>query len=162
MQFLVNYNKINIFAFIQRLHLFNQEDTSIITKVDNLNDATLTGVHYDRRQCHYCSKECLWHCVGKAGLPAGTWLVYIHSRTHNSDMDISISGIGLLSKHKIISHERKHLTYHSGPDKNKRVILHAEIDMGQSTLNVIVVHFSYDKKQQCGNSEEILQYIIGV
>ena len=70
-------------------------------------------------------------------------------------------GIGLLSKHKIKSHNIKHLTYHSGPDKNKRVILHAVIETGGAAVNVIVVHLSYEKTQQCGNAEEILQYIKG-
>ena len=71
-------------------------------------------------------------------------------------------GIGLLSKHEIKSHNIKHLTYHSGPDKNKRVILHAVIEFGGATVNVIVVHLSYEKTQQCGNAEEILQYMKGM
>ena len=36
------------------------------------------------------------------------------------------------------------------------------IETGETTVNVIVVHLSYEKTQQCGNAEEILQYIKGM
>ncbi len=71
------------------------------------------------------------------------------------------TGIGLLSKHKIISQEVKHLCYHRGPDTNQRVILHAQLDYNAQVINVIVVHMSYDRTRQCGNAEEILNYIEG-
>ncbi len=69
------------------------------------------------------------------------------------------SGIGVLSKHVIEKYEIKHVPYHSGPDKNKRVFIHVQITIGSTQVNIIAVHFSYDKTQQCSNALAVLKHI---
>ena len=59
----------------------------------------------------------------------------------------------------IEKYEVKHVPYHSGPDKNKRVFIHAQIVIGSTPVNIIAVHFSYDKAQQCSNALAVLKHI---
>ncbi|CAH1784065.1 unnamed protein product [Owenia fusiformis] len=69
-------------------------------------------------------------------------------------------GIGFLSQYPVIKTKIKRLAYHDGPDKNKREILHAQLGLGHGrSIDLIVVHLSYDRQQQCGNTVEIMQYI---
>ena len=73
-----------------------------------------------------------------------------------------MAGLGLLSRHKILHTWSHHLSYHQGPDRNRRVILHAKIEVPLvGIVNVLVVHFSYDRVQQCGNAAELLRFIEG-
>lgn len=60
-------------------------------------------------------------------------------------------GIGFLSRHKILAHASVNLTRPFGsPDKNNRVMLHCQflIKSKEVEVNVILVHFSYDRRSQ--------------
>ena len=71
-----------------------------------------------------------------------------------------MEGVGLLSKHPIIMSHVVNLTVGKGSvDKNKRVVLHAQVDIDGDELDVTVVHFSYDKTQQCQNAVDVINYI---
>ena len=74
-----------------------------------------------------------------------------------------LAGIGVLSRHPIVDIAVQNLTYSYGPDTNRRSILHASVSIeGLGSVNVAVVHFSYDRSQQCGNALELLQYVNGI
>lgn len=60
-------------------------------------------------------------------------------------------GIGFLSRHKILTSMAVNLTRPFGsPDKNNRVLLHCQflIEKKDIEVNVILTHFSYDKRSQ--------------
>lgn len=72
------------------------------------------------------------------------------------------SGIGMLSKLAIIKSTTISIPYMSGPDTNQRIALHAIIGEEEETaVNVLTVHFSYDRQQQCNNAARIMNYISG-
>ena len=53
-------------------------------------------------------------------------------------------------------------TQPGNPDKNPRVVLHAKILLGPKTSDVadiVVVHFSYDRQQQCQNARDVLEHL---
>ena len=81
----------------------------------------------------------------------------------NSYIDLYFSsGLGLLSRHPITHTEIYHLSHQLGPDQNRRIILRAVVqapDLG--VLNVILVHFSYDRVQQCSNAAELIRFVEG-
>ena len=69
-------------------------------------------------------------------------------------------GLGLLSKHPIILSHVVNLTVgKASPDKNNRVLLHAQVDINGDEFDVTIVHLSYDKAQQCENALDIISYI---
>lgn len=69
-------------------------------------------------------------------------------------------GIGMLSKLAIIKSTTISIPYMSGPDTNQRIALHAIIGEEEETaVNVLTVHFSYDRQQQCNNAARIMNYI---
>ncbi|GFS18550.1 endonuclease exonuclease phosphatase [Elysia marginata] len=71
-------------------------------------------------------------------------------------------GLGILSKFPIISFTKIKLTSQGGRDSNPRIALHAQIQVTQSphhVLNVVAVHFSYDKQQQCQNAQQLLEFL---
>ena len=70
-------------------------------------------------------------------------------------------GIGLLSKLPITKSTVQTLTYHTGPDTNHRVVLHADIQVADFVVHVAVLHLSYDRLQQCANVAEVLKYLHG-
>lgn len=75
---------------------------------------------------------------------------------------IYLTGIGILSRKQIISSNVVNLTKTGGVDTNTRIGLHAQIRLGldqKDIFNMIAVHFSYDKEQQCQNAEDIIKYI---
>lgn len=74
-----------------------------------------------------------------------------------------LEGLGILSKHPIILSHVMNLTVGKGsPDKNRRVLLHAQFDVSGNEIDVTVVHFSYDKMQQCENAAEVINYIASI
>ncbi|KAL5014328.1 hypothetical protein ScPMuIL_008598 [Solemya velum] len=74
----------------------------------------------------------------------------------------SREGIGLLSKYPIVASSVEHLPFSKGPDTNKRIALHAAIQMPDRTVvKVVVVHFSYFRQQQCANAAAVLEFIVG-
>ena len=69
-------------------------------------------------------------------------------------------GLGLLSKHPIILSHVVNLTIgKGGVDRNKRAILHAQVDIDGDELDITVLHLSYDKAQQCQNAVDVINYI---
>ena len=69
-------------------------------------------------------------------------------------------GLGLLSKHPIILSHVVNLTVgKASPDKNKRILIHAQVDVAGDEFDVTVVHLSYDKAQQCENAVDVINYI---
>ncbi|XP_068714606.1 uncharacterized protein [Montipora foliosa] len=69
-------------------------------------------------------------------------------------------GLGLLSKHPVILSHVVNLTVEKmSVDKNKRILLHAQIEIEGEELNVFVVHFSYDKYQQCKNAVDLINFV---
>ena len=69
-------------------------------------------------------------------------------------------GLGLLSKHPIILSHVVNLTVgKASPDKNKRVLLHAQVDISGDEFDVTIVHLSYDKAQQCENAVDVINYV---
>lgn len=74
-----------------------------------------------------------------------------------------MEGLGLLSKHPIIMSHIVNLTVGKGSvDRNKRVVLHAQVDIDGDELDITVVHFSYDKTQQCQNAIDVINYIASI
>ena len=48
------------------------------------------------------------------------------------------------------------------PDTNRRIVLHVAIQMNPKTvMNIVLVHLSYQRPQQCKNMAEILAFIAG-
>ncbi|XP_041348088.1 uncharacterized protein LOC121367786 [Gigantopelta aegis] len=68
-------------------------------------------------------------------------------------------GIGVLSRKPIVNTSVHYLLHHGGPDTNKRIFLHIAIGIVGRIINLMVVHLSYDRKQQCRNAADIFQYI---
>jgi len=58
-----------------------------------------------------------------------------------------------------MSAKSEELPYKYGPDRNKRLLLHVKLLHDDHFVNVINVHFSYDRQQQCGNAAAVLDYI---
>lgn len=74
-----------------------------------------------------------------------------------------MEGLGLLSKHPIIMSHVVNLTVGKGNvDSNKRIVLHAQVDIDGDELDVTVVHLSYDKTQQCQNAIDVINYIASI
>lgn len=71
-------------------------------------------------------------------------------------------GLGILSRKPIMSWNIVNLTSSGSVDKNPRIALHVKVRLGASErdiINIIVVHFSYNRDQQCQNAESILKLI---
>ena len=69
-------------------------------------------------------------------------------------------GIGILSKHPpMLSHVVNLSSGRTSPDTNNRVLLHAQFNVRGQAIDVTVVHFSYDKAQQCENAMDVIDYI---
>ncbi|CAL1548175.1 unnamed protein product [Lymnaea stagnalis] len=71
-------------------------------------------------------------------------------------------GLGILSRKQIMSSSIVNLTTSGNIDKNPRIAIHAKVRVGPNEMdiiNIIVVHFSYDREQQCQNAESIVQLI---
>lgn len=75
----------------------------------------------------------------------------------------SVEGLGLLSKWPILKSRVHVLSSSSTGDTNKRVSLSAQIAVNERVIvNVVVVHFSYDRQQQCQNAAEVLKHLTGL
>ena len=71
-----------------------------------------------------------------------------------------VAGLAVLSKLPMGVIWVEHLSKSHGPDTNQRIALHVPIIVdSQTTVNVIAVHFSYHRQQQCQNAAEILKFI---
>lgn len=70
-----------------------------------------------------------------------------------------LEGIGLLSKHKILSYHVRNLTLQSDVDTIQRAVLSALLLINGHEVTVIVVHFSYDQDEQCNNVWDLLKYL---
>lgn len=71
-------------------------------------------------------------------------------------------GLGILSKFPIKHFKKINFTSRGGRDSNPRLALHAQIHVTGSSsyaVDVVAVHFSYDKQQQCQNAKELLDYL---
>ncbi|XP_064606868.1 uncharacterized protein LOC135471533 [Liolophura sinensis] len=69
-------------------------------------------------------------------------------------------GLGLLSKWPILKSRVHVLSSANTGDSNKRVSLSAQIAVNERVIvNVVVVHFSYDRQQQCQNAAEVLKHL---
>ncbi|KAH9489179.1 hypothetical protein Btru_057770 [Bulinus truncatus] len=87
---------------------------------------------------------------------AGTATKPVNSYWYGWDKE----GLGILSRKQIVSSTTVNLTNIGQIDTNPRIALHVHIRLDTlSSLHVIVVHFSYDRNQQCKNAEELMNYI---
>ncbi|GFO01929.1 endonuclease/exonuclease/phosphatase family protein [Plakobranchus ocellatus] len=71
-------------------------------------------------------------------------------------------GLAILSKLPFEKFTEINLTRHGGTDTNPRLALHAQLRIGpepEDVVNVVVIHFSYDKQQQCQNAKYVLNFI---
>ena len=71
-------------------------------------------------------------------------------------------GLGILSRHPIMESNVFNLTLGSSAstDSNNRIVIHTQLDIGdKDKLDVIIVHLSYDRKQQCRNVLDIMNFI---
>uniref|UniRef100_A0A0B6ZLI3 Endonuclease/exonuclease/phosphatase domain-containing protein n=1 Tax=Arion vulgaris TaxID=1028688 RepID=A0A0B6ZLI3_9EUPU len=100
-------------------------------------------------------------------LPEYKWYVTkpAGSVTRNKDVyrtEWNQEGLGVLSRKQIISSVAINITNINNLDTNPRIALHVKIRVGPSfkdTVNVIVVHFSYHRSQQCWNAIDILRIV---
>ncbi|RUS78299.1 hypothetical protein EGW08_013934 [Elysia chlorotica] len=89
--------------------------------------------------------------AGPAGKPA-------HAYWKEWDQE----GLGVLSKFPIRHFANINITSERGKDPNSRLALHVQIQVKeepQQVINVVAVHYSYAKKQQCQNTQHILDYL---
>ena len=48
-------------------------------------------------------------------------------------------------------------------DNNQRIVLHTAIQVNiKMVLNIVLIHLSYQRQQQCRNMAEILKFITGM
>ena len=69
----------------------------------------------------------------------------------------------MISSLPVVSRSVQFLNIHKNdPDTNRRIVLHVAIQMNPKTvLNIVLVHLSYQRLQQCKNMAEILAFIAG-
>ena len=74
------------------------------------------------------------------------------------------SGLGLISSLPVVSESVQFLTIHKhDPDTNQRIVLHVALQINPKTvLNLVLIHLSYQRQQQCKNMAEILRFITGI
>jgi len=70
-----------------------------------------------------------------------------------------LEGIGILSKHRILSYHVVNLTMGTGKDRTQRSVLSAQIVVNGHEISVMVTHFSYDTNDQCENAWDVLKYL---
>ncbi|KAL8605781.1 hypothetical protein ACOMHN_011143 [Nucella lapillus] len=71
-----------------------------------------------------------------------------------------MEGLAVLSRWPLGMARAEKLSTAQGPDTNQRIALHVPVFLDpETTVNVLVVHLSYHRQQQCQNVAEILQYI---
>lgn len=71
------------------------------------------------------------------------------------------NGLGLISSLPVVSESVQFLTIDKhDPDTNQRIVLHVALQMNPKTvLNLVLIHLSYQRQQQCKNMAEILRFI---
>ncbi|XP_063438028.1 uncharacterized protein LOC134719030 [Mytilus trossulus] len=97
-------------------------------------------------------------------LPAYKWAFFkcsnkVQKIKHSIKKGYNKEGIGILSKLEVLNAKAEELPYTYGPDTNKRLLIHAKLLQGDQVVNIINVHFSYDRQQQCGNAAALLDYV---
>ncbi|XP_011660953.2 uncharacterized protein LOC100889507 [Strongylocentrotus purpuratus] len=97
-------------------------------------------------------------------LPEYKWSTFqlghdMHSPKDGALQEWQHEGLALLSRHPILKSQKQDLSHHSRTDKIKRKVLHVTLMVRGYEVVVSVVHFSYDKWQQCNNVAEIMEYI---
>ncbi|XP_033647637.1 uncharacterized protein LOC117307090 isoform X1 [Asterias rubens] len=99
----------------------------------------------------------------KSLLPSYKWYVYRSSQRvtpfKGAPTGWEMEGLGLLSRHPIVTSITQPLTHQSPKDKNKRLILHASLRLDLINVSISVAHFSYDHWQQCVNVAEMMKHI---
>ncbi|XP_060581006.1 uncharacterized protein LOC132737690 isoform X1 [Ruditapes philippinarum] len=103
----------------------------------------------------------------KSGLPSQfKWHVFrVANNVSFIDKTIDKSypgeGIGIISRLPIIDSSTHYLLPHpADPDKNKRVIVHVRVkDRDGTSYDILVVHLSYHRQQQCRNVADIVTFI---
>ncbi|KAK3797882.1 hypothetical protein RRG08_052481 [Elysia crispata] len=71
-------------------------------------------------------------------------------------------GLGVLSKFPMEHYTKINLTTLGGKDANPRLALLVQIKVKQTphqVINVVAVHFSYEKHQQCQNAQHVLKFL---
>ncbi|EDO43890.1 predicted protein [Nematostella vectensis] len=72
-------------------------------------------------------------------------------------------GLGFISKHPIMLSSNMELKISQlNPDKNKRVLLHTRLNIQGVELDLTLVHFSYDKQQQCQNAVDLISHLVAL
>ncbi|XP_033124872.1 uncharacterized protein LOC117123130 isoform X2 [Anneissia japonica] len=98
-------------------------------------------------------------------LPSYKWLLYqsvqeVIPPKYGAPSGWEMEGLGILSRLPITHHALQSLVQDSRLDKNKRVVLHANVSLsGGKSFNVSVVHLSSDRRQQCSNVAQILNHL---
>ncbi|XP_054750128.2 uncharacterized protein LOC129255823 [Lytechinus pictus] len=97
-------------------------------------------------------------------LPEYKWSTFqlghdMHSPRDGAVKEWQHEGLALLSRHQILKSQKQDLSHHSRTDKVKRKVLHVTLMVSGYEVVVSVVHFSYDKWQQCNNVAEVMEYI---
>ncbi|XP_045166717.2 uncharacterized protein LOC123530085 isoform X2 [Mercenaria mercenaria] len=103
----------------------------------------------------------------KAGLPSYfKWHVFkvannVSFIDQTIDTDYPGEGIGIISRLPVVDSSVQYLLPHPrDPDKNKRVIVHARVkDRDETLYDILVVHLSYYRQQQCRNIADITTFI---
>lgn len=73
-----------------------------------------------------------------------------------------IVGIGILSRRPITLFSRHTLPAVPGPDTNSRVVILAKVFISpELSVQVAALHLSYDRHQQCGNTQSVIRLIRG-
>ena len=71
----------------------------------------------------------------------------------------------MLSRHPIVKRRvvklNREQSLSGSTDSNNRILLHADIEM-EKKISVTLVHLSYDRKQQCRNAADIINFISSI
>eukprot|EP00794_Sanderia_malayensis_P006186 gene6186-6901_t len=97
-------------------------------------------------------------------LPSHKWMLYhpinvVRDSPGKARPGWELEGIGLLSRHRILSYHQVNFTKGHGMDANARALLSAQIEVDDKEISFIVLHLSYDKRDQCDNAWDILKYL---
>ncbi|CAG5128239.1 unnamed protein product [Candidula unifasciata] len=100
--------------------------------------------------------EYRWFVVKSAGVVA------MNSDAYRTEW--GQEGLAILSRKQILSSSVISMTKASSSDRNPRVGVQVKIRLGpdiEDVVDIIVVHFSYDRQQQCQNAVDVLKITSG-